>query len=173
MEASLPASSEAPSGAVPSGPEATGVSTSLDPCQLVPVTEASQLAGTAFTAGRETTTEGGGRICTYGAQTVNVLQVIVGQAPDVATAKAEEAAVEAQVKEQALGAPVTVTKITGIGDDAGVMTLSLPAYSISGIAIFVLKGTVFFSISDIVRGAAAPTEAAMRAEAQLVLGRVP
>jgi hypothetical protein len=169
-------SAEASSGSAasaPSMPDATGVPTTLDPCQLVTAQEASQLAGVTFGAGKEDTTEGNGKICTYG-QTGNDFNVIVGQAPDVATAQAEEAAAEAAIKEQA-PVGVTTTQISGLGDAAVFLSISesLGGQTINGSAIYVLKGTVFFGFSDLAIGKPAPSQAALTAEAQLVLSRVP
>ena len=55
------------------------------------------LSGATFGDGTEGTTQGGGKTCVYGAQTSNVFSVIVAVAPDVATAKAGEAAAEAEI----------------------------------------------------------------------------
>ena len=154
--------------------EATGVPTSVDPCQVVPAGEASQLAGTTFGAGVESTTSGNGRICTYGGQTLNVFEVIVGQAPDVATAQAGKAAAEAQIQ-SAAGKGIQFTELPSFADGAAYTTGS---YTISGqkfnvAAFYALKGTIFFGFSDLALNTPSPTVAAMQAEAQTVLGRLP
>ncbi len=156
-------------------PVATGVATSLDPCQVVTQQDAAQLAGAPLTAGKEETTSGHGRICTYGAGTTNVFTVIVGQAPDVATAQAEEAAAEQAIKRQTQGLPIKITQLTGIGDAAVFMTFSqsLGGKTLSGSSIYALKGTVFFGFSDLILGGAAPSQAAMTAEAQNVVNKLP
>src|SRR5580693_6899677 len=83
--------------AVPT-PSQSAVPTSYDPCQLVTASEASSLAGVTYGPGREETNAGGGRDCVYGYQTLNVFTVIVGVASDAATAQADWAAEENQVK---------------------------------------------------------------------------
>jgi hypothetical protein len=164
-------SSAAPS-AEASGP--TGVPTSIDPCVVIPSQEASQLAGTTFGAGVESTTSGNGKICTYGGQTLNVFEVIIGQAPDVATAQAGKAAAEAQIQ-SAAGKGIQFTELPTFADGAAYTTGS---YAISGhtfnvAAFYALEGTVFFGFSDLALNTPAPTVAAMQAEAQTVLSRLP
>jgi hypothetical protein len=164
--------------ALPTLPDFTAVPTSLDPCQLVTVQEASTLAGATFGAGAETTTEGNGKICTYGAKTSNVLNVDVFQAPDVATAQAAEnaglAAAKAAAEQQAPGLTFSQTELADFADGALVlsasMTISGQTVAIS--AIYVLSGTTFFAISDLVLGQPAPTSDALQAQAQVVLGRI-
>lgn len=161
--------------ASPSGtPEATGVATSLDPCTLVTAQEAGQLAGVTFGPGKAETTSGNGKICVYGYQTLNVFTVIVGQAPDVATAQAEKAAALAEIQTQATKG-VTITQLPNIADGAvyvaGGGTISGQTIAIS--AIYVLKGTVFFGFSDLVLNKQPPSSAALQAQAQTVLGRLP
>lgn len=169
-------SSQAPSqAAASSGPSA--VPTSIDPCQLVPAQEASTLTGVSFGAGKEETTSGNGRMCIYGYQTKNVFEVIVAVAPDVATAKAEEVAAQAQLQKNAAqtGQGLNITQLPGFasGADAVLLELKPNPYNINGRAIYVLRGTVFFGFSDLVVGGSAPSADAMKAEANTVLGRLP
>jgi hypothetical protein len=164
-------SSSAPSAA---NGEATGVPVAIDPCTLLPAQEASQLASASFGAGVESTTAGNGRICTYGGQTLNVFDVIVGQEPDVATAQAGEAEAQAQLL-AAAGKGIQFTELPNFADGAAYTTGS---YTISGqkfnvAAFYALKGTVFFGFSDLALNTPSPTAAAMQAEAQTVLGRLP
>lgn len=165
-------SSSAATSANSSG--ATGVPTSIDPCTLVTAQEASQLASASFGAGKETTTSGNGKICTYGYQTLNVFEVIVGQAPNAATAQAGKASAQAQI-EAAAGKGVQFTELPNFADGAAYTTGS---YSISGqkfniAAFYALKGTIFFGFSDLALGTPSLTAAAMQAQAQIVLGRLP
>jgi hypothetical protein len=168
----------AATSALPSFPNATAVPTSLDPCQLVTAQEASTLAGATFGAGKESTTEGNMKICTYGAQTLNVLNVDVAQAPDVATAQAAKdaalAAAEAAAEKQAPGVTFTQTELADFADGALVVsasaTISGRTLAISG--IYVLSGTTFFAIVDVLIGQPAPTSDALQAQAQVVLGRI-
>ena len=100
------AASTAPGGSANGG--ATAVPTALDPCTIIPNSTVNTLAGTTYPAGTESVTPGQGKICTYGAQTTNVFMVIVGQAPDAATAKAWEASAEAALAKAAgKGIPFT------------------------------------------------------------------
>ncbi len=154
--------------------QVTGVPTSLDPCQLVTSQEASQFAGASYGAGVESTTSGGGKICTYGGQTLNVFMVIVGQAPDVATAQAGKAEAEAAIQQQA-GKAIPFIELPTFADGAAYVsgTITVSGQSFSAGAIYALKGTIFFGFSDVALGKAAPTLAALQAQAQTILGRLP
>ena len=141
----------------------------IDPCQLVTSQEASQLAGASFGSGNEQTSPGGHRICVYGSGT-NAVTVVVGQASDPATAQADAQAAEQQVG--ALNAAgVHTSQVSGLGDWASFVSLTEPA-NVNGSGMFVLKGSTFFGISALKQGSA-PTQNAMQAEAQTVLGRLP
>ena len=59
-----------------------------------------------------------------------------------------------------------------LADAAIVATLNLSAINVNGAPGF-RKGTIFFGFSDLVQGGAAPTSAAMQAQATTVLGRLP
>jgi hypothetical protein len=179
--ASQPAATEVPqaaTGGLPTIPGATGVATALDPCVLVTASEASSLAGATFGAGVESTTSGNGKICTYGAQALNVLMVEVAQAPDAATAQAAKAAAlavaQAAAQGQFPGVTFTQTQLPSFAGGALVVsasaTISGQTVNISG--IYVLSGTTFFAISDVVLGGSAPTSAALQAQATVVLGRL-
>ncbi len=165
------------SAAASASNEPTGVPTSLDPCALIPAGEASQLAGATFGAGAESTTSGNGKICTYGAQTLNVFEVVVGQAPDAATAQAEKAAAEAKIKSQAgaAGPNINFIELPTFGDGAAYTSgsLSIQGQSLSISGFYFLKGTNFVGFSDLAYGHPALTLAAMQAEATTVLGRLP
>jgi hypothetical protein len=171
--APTPASSSAPSAAAPSA-EPTGVPTSLDPCQLVTASEASDLSGASFPAGTEGTTQGGGKTCVYGAQTSNVFTVIVAVAPDVATAKAGEAEAEAQIA-KAAGKGVKPTELPNFADGAvyyaGDLKIGSATYHVG--AIYVLSGTTFFGFSDLNSGGLVLTGTGLQAQAQAILSRLP
>jgi hypothetical protein len=158
---------------VPSLPDATGVPTSIDPCQLVTASEASALAGATFGAGVESTTEGNGKICTYGGQTLNVFMVIVGQEPDVATAQAGKAAAQAAIAKEA-GKGITFTELPTFADGAALAVIkeSISGVTFYGSAFYALKGTVFFGFSDLAR-TPTPDAAAMQAQATTILTRLP
>lgn len=166
---------EASAAAASAGP--TAVPTSIDPCQLISAQEAGTLAGAAFGPGKESTTKGNGRICTYGGETKNVFMVMVAIAPDVATAKKEEASAEADLQANAgqLNQGLTITKLPGFAPntDAVLMELKPNALGISGRAIYLLRGTAFAGFNDLVVGGSAPSADAVKAEAMTVLGRLP
>ncbi len=91
--------------------------------------EASTLAGATFGPGVESTTpDGGGKICTYGANTTNVFTVEVAQAKDIATAQAEKAQfisdLEANMAQLAAGG-VTITELPNFADGATMGTASI------------------------------------------------
>jgi hypothetical protein len=156
------------------------VPTSIDPCKLISADEAGKLAGTTFKAGKETTTSGNGRICTYGSATLNVFSVEVAIAPDEATAKSEEAAFQADLNASAnkLGGPkVTVSQLPGFapGTDAALLaaTVSVGGKTLGMRGMYVLRGTTFFSFSDIALDKAPPSADTMKSEAMTVLDRLP
>jgi hypothetical protein len=159
---------------VPAPSLATGVPTTLDPCQLVTSQEASQLAGASYGAGVEATTSGNGKTCTYGGQTLNVFMVIVGQAPDVATAQAGKAAAEAGILKMAAKG-VQFAELPNFADGAAyvVTSVTVSGQTFNGSAFYALKGTIFFGFSDIAFNHPTPTSAALQAQAQTILGRLP
>jgi hypothetical protein len=153
---------------------ATGAPTSIDPCQLVTTQEASQMAGVTYPAGKESTTSGGGKMCTYGYQTADVFEVIVGQAPDKATAQAGLAQAKADIEKQANNI-AKFTELPSFADGAAYYTGS---FSISGVrinagAFYALKGLVFFGFSDLSNLHPAPSVSALEAQATTILGRLP
>lgn len=156
-------------------PQTSG-STSLDPCELLNSKEALKLTGVSFGAGVESTLEGGAKMCTYGANTTNVLMVEVGQAPDIATAQAYQASFLNDIKSglaQFGDVPLQVTQISDFGNGAVSATLGPNAINVTGSAFGFRKNTIFFGFSDVVLGAPAPTPEAIRAEAAYVLGELP
>ena len=52
-------------------------------------------------------------------------------------------------------------------------SVTVAGKTIKGSAIYVLKGTIFFGFSDLALSGATPTAAAMQAQAQTILGRLP
>ena len=146
--------------------------------------EASSIAGASFTAGKEDTTSGGAKTCAYGAQTRNVFLVLVTQAPDAATAQAdwtqEQAKAEAAIQQglpQGSSVNLNVTNLTNVAgaDKAAIASFNtmISGQAVGLIAIYLLKGSTFVTFSDLVLGKPAPTAAAMEAQAQTTLGRLP
>ncbi len=167
-----------PSAAAPSTPEAssaaTAESTSIDPCTLVTAGEASTLTGLSFPVSSASTLAGFG-ICTYGEEG-NSFVVEVSVAPDPATAKKAEEQAMAQAQND-LPVAFTITQLPAFapGVDAVMaqFTGSLQGSAVSAVGIYLLKGAVFFDITDVAMGGPAPTAAAMQAQAVVSLGRVP
>ncbi len=159
-------------------PAVTATVTSLDPCQLIDSQEASTYTGASFGQGVEETTSGGGKICTYGANTTNVFMVEVAQAKSLDEAKAAKAdfinTLESSLA-QLTSEGLQVTELPNFADGAtmGQMNITLPTGTLSGSAIGVLKGTIFFGFSDEVAGGQAPSAAAVQAEATSILARLP
>ncbi len=152
--------------------------TPLDPCALIDSQEASQFTGGSFGKGVEETLSGGARLCTYGANTANVFLVEVAQAKDVATAQAAKAQflADLQSKVAELAAQgLQITQLPKFADGAtmGILAVSIEGIPLNGAAIGVLKGATFFGFSDEVKGSPAPSAAAVQAEAQTVLERIP
>ena len=160
----------------PETPGPTAVPTALDPCQLVTPAEASKLTGATFSAGHESTTEGHGKICSYGQEGV-VFEVMVGVAPDEATAKAgEQDAIGLLQKAAANG--LKLTQLPGFADGVDAATLTgsktFAGQTVAATAVYLLKGTTFVGISDIATlGAKAPSEQQMLDQAKVSLGRLP
>jgi hypothetical protein len=120
-------------------------------------------------------------MCTYAAPGPNLFSVEVAIAPDVATAKAAEAAQEKDLQTQAsdlasLG--LTVTKLPNFAPntDAALMQggMSAGGQSIAARAMFVLRNVTFFGFSDVaVNGGQPPSEQKMKDEAMTLLGKLP
>lgn len=183
-----PTASSSPTPSAPATASAasqTPSSVSLDPCQLVPASEASSLAGVTFAAGTEgTTTDGGAKTCTYGSQTLNVFTVLVTQATDPTTAQAdwaqEEAKAQAAINQGIPGGAsvnLNVADVSGVAgaDRAAVATFSttISGQAVGITAIYLLKGAVFLTFSDLEVGRTPPTIAAIEAQAVVSLKRVP
>jgi hypothetical protein len=154
------------------GPKAAVVT--IDPCQLVTQQEASQMANTSFGPGKEEVTKVR-HTCVYGAQTSNVLMVIVLQGATVGDAQAEWDQLLAEAK-SAAGQEANLIHLTpdpGIGDRAEWAELDLAQIGVSGRGLAFLKGPVGVYMIDVARGGSAPTRDAMTTQAQSVLGRLP
>jgi hypothetical protein len=170
----------APPTAAPTASQ-TAVPTSYDPCQLVTASEASSLAGVTYAAGKEEVFTGNGKGCVYGAETVNVFMVEVAVAADAATAQADWATEEAEVKSKldsaakGAGISVSISDISLSGADMAAVAsggTDISGVKIAASVIYFLKGAVFVSFSDLVLGKAAPAASDMENEASTVLGRI-
>ncbi len=142
--------------------------TAYDPCVLVTAQEASTLAGVSYRPGREDAANAL-KQCVYGYQTHDVFLVGEAQAPDLATAQAAEVRGEALIS-QAVGKGVPVTHVQGIEDDAAEINtkVSNGGVSLNIAAIYVLKGTTFFMITDVSDNHAVPSKAALEGEAMVI-----
>jgi len=179
------ASSSTPSAPeTASAPQPSPSPGSLDPCVLVTSSEASSLSGATFAAGKAGTTEGGANTCVYGFQTLNVFTVLVTKASDAATAQAdwaqEQAKAQAEINKGIPGGAsvnLNVADVSGVAgaDRAAVATFSttISGQQIGITAIYLLKGAVFLTFSDLVLGHAPPTAAAIEAQAVTSLKRLP
>ncbi len=189
--ASQPASPAATQASSPSsaGPGASSaattqpaVTTSLDPCQLVTSSEASSLAATTYGPGQVESSGQNGKRCVYGSGTTNVFMVEVGQAASAAAARADWSAEQARAQaliDKKLPAGISLsartTDVPGLADRAAVASGSASAagqtLGLSG--IYLLKGATFLAFQDVLLGHAAPSAAALEAEARTALSRVP
>lgn len=151
---------------------ASTVATSLDPCQLVTAQEASRLAGTSFAPGKEDR-NGDSKLCVYGAQTPNVFTVSVVVAASASQAQAAKDQLLAKARQTFQGQGV-VTEIPDFADGGAELRASvvLAGTKLSGSALYALHGAVAFGFSDLVVGHEAPSNAALLAEANTVLGRL-
>lgn len=161
----------APASAEPS--LATAVPTAVDPCQLVTQDEASKLAGVSLGKGKASTLENHGKQCIYTA-TGFAFSVSVLQAPDQATVDAAKQQVLAELQKSA-GKAVTTTPLSGIGDDAMLLTMSttVQGMTVKVIGIYLLKGTLFVAFSDLALGHPVPSSNDMQAQAQTIVSRLP
>jgi hypothetical protein len=156
----------------PSSPQ--GKATTLDPCQLVTQGEASSLANASFGPGKQEAS-GIGKQCVYGAQTPNVLRVIVLEGASTEDAQTEWNQLLAEAK-QAAGQAANLIQLTpesGFADRAEWVELNLSSIHVDGRGLALLSGAVGVYIVDLVRDGAAPSRAALTAEAQIVLTRLP
>ena len=179
---SAPASpSPTPSASAPASPTGSGSPTNLDPCQLVTQEEASTLAGATFGPGKEETISAASKECVYGSQTTNVLDVIVAQAADAKTAQAYYAAGQADAQSTiatklppGTAAKLNTANTEGIGDQAALITggASVQGQTINFTGIYVLSGSTFFTIGDLVLNKPAPTASAIQDQAKVTLGRI-
>ena len=154
-------------------------------------TEASTLAGATFGPGKEETISASSKECVYGSQTTNVFDVVVAQAADAATAKAVYAQELGNAQNliatnlppgvhlnlttsSASVSPSGSASPSSIGDEAATVTggASIEGKTISFTGIYVISGATFFTIGDLLLGATPPTEAAIQAQAQVVIGRL-
>ncbi len=180
---SSPSASTSPAPSPESTPSAAASSapTNIDPCTLVTAQEATQMTGTAFPAGKESTTESGAKMCTY-SHVPDVVNVIVAIASDAATARAQwdqQQATAQQQLEQSFGGQginYSVSTISVSGADRAAVATASGAFggqTLSISAIYVLKGAVFFTFSDLALNHAAASSTAMQAEAATSATRIP
>ena len=172
-----PEPSAAESASSSEAAQATAVPTSIDPCALVTPAEASALTGANFTEGQASTDDNNVKSCNYGQEGVD-LTVVAAVAPDEATARKNEDQTKADLEKDSGGLPYKLEEFPNFapGVDAAVASGSASSggLSFSGIAIYVLKGTEFFAITDIATlSGQAPTSQQMQDQAKVALGRIP
>jgi hypothetical protein len=182
-EAPTTAPSVEPSSASTEAPSETelpsAVATDIDPCQLITQQEASSLVGVAFGAGKAETDANHLKRCSYAGPGPNIFMVEVAVAPDEATAKAAEAQAQAdlasQSKDQA-GVTLHVTQLPGFADNTDAAILEGSAASpiaVDARAMLLLRGVDFVAFSDVAIGGKAPSQDAMKSQANTVLGKLP
>jgi hypothetical protein len=169
---SSPSATDSPPSSPTSSP--VGTQNTFDPCQLVTRSEASAMAHSSFGPGKEE----GNKIrheCVYGAQTPNVLSVIVLTGASSGDAQAEWNQLLAEAKSGAGQSAnlLTLTPDPGLTDRGEWVELNLSQIGVDARGLAFLKGSVGVYMIDLVRGAAAPSRDAFTAEAQTVLTRLP
>ncbi|MGA8246595.1 MAG: DUF3558 family protein [Nocardioides sp.] len=175
--ASHATSSSSPTDPPPSSPTSSpkGTQNTFDPCQLVTRSEASTLAHASFGPGEEEGTKVR-HACVYGAQTSNVLSVIVLTGATNEDAQAEWDQLLAEAQKGVSQAPTNVVHLTagdGIGDRSEWVEADISQIGVDARGLAFLKGSVGVYLIDLVRGAAAPSRDAYTTEAQTVLSRLP
>jgi hypothetical protein len=156
------------------------VATSIDPCQVVTSSEVATVTGFEWGPSSPLTMDNNGRDCEYGQEGYG-FDVIVVQAPDAATAKAQEPAFKAQLEETAKIGGVADMKLTELPDfmpgvDAAILHGGTTAdgTTVNGVALYALKGPVLLALTELSSfGGPVATDAAMEAEAKTALGRIP
>jgi hypothetical protein len=183
-EAATPLPS-APASQAAAGPSEsalpTAVPTDIDPCQLITADQASALVGVTFGPGKESDNGKNVKICSYAGPGPNIFMVEVAVAPDVATAKAAEAAAQADLESSAnqqadLGLTVTQLPNFAANTDAAMLAgeKSAGALSVAARAMMVLRNATFFAFSDVaVGGGKPPSEQAMKDKANEILATLP
>lgn len=166
----------------PSPVEATsGTPMAVKACDVVTQKEASSLAGTSLPAGKEESTGGTGRRCTYGAGTTNVFWVQIAQASSAADAQAQWSTYQAQA-EAALAKAIPgggsvkpkLTTQSGLGDRAATATWSkaISGQTINLSAIYVIQGADFLAFGDLALNRKAPSTDDLTTQATASLGRL-
>jgi hypothetical protein len=159
----------------------TAIATDIDPCQLITAEAASALVGVTFGAGKESDNGKNVKICSYAGPGPNIFMVEVAVAPDVATAKAAEAAVQADISSTANeqgGLGLTVTQLPNFAANTDAAMLagqkSGGGLSIAARAMLVLRNATFFAFSDLAAGGGQPpSEQAMKDKANEILATLP
>jgi hypothetical protein len=159
----------------------TAIATDIDPCQLITADQASTLVGVKFGAGKESDNGKNVKICSYAGPGPNIFMVEVAVAPDVATAKAAEAAVQADIASTANeqgGMGLTVTQLPNFAANTDAAMLagqkSGGGLSIAARAMLVLRNATFFAFSDLAAGGGQPpSEQAMKDKANEILATLP
>lgn len=133
--------------------------------------EASKLMGAKFGAGVERTISASSKQCVYGTQTLNVFTIGVVQAssvPEAQTAKQQAlAAIDAKFAKV-----LKVTQVPTFADGAVEVQGNITT-NIKGRAVYALRGTIAFGFADAAANQAVPTNAAMLAQATVMLSRLP
>jgi hypothetical protein len=150
------------------------VATVVDPCELLTAQEASNLTGTDYGSGKEATLPKHVRTCTYlNPPDPTQVTVTVVQAPDVATAQAAKKQFLNTIKGKM---PSNFTSTTFDLADGGAIVRASATESgmtLNVAAVFVLKGTISFGVSELVVGGQPASDNVLKSLAQTVVGRLP
>jgi hypothetical protein len=152
----------------------TAVATVVDPCELLTAQEASNLSGTNFGGGKEATLPNHVRTCTYlNPPDPTQVTVTVVQAPDVATAQAAKKEFLNTIKRK-MHANVTSTTFD-MADGGAILRASATdsGMTLNVAAVFVLKGTIAFGVSELLVNSQSASDDALKSLAQTVVGRLP
>ena len=178
-----PSTTEAPSTAAASEPAdasegPSAVASSIEPCQVLTPDEVATVTGTQFGPPTSTTADNS-RTCVYGQEGLN-FEVIVVQAPDAATAKAQEPAFKAQLEQAATEAGIADMQLTELPDfESGVVvavlhgSTTVDGKKCGGAALYALKGPVLLALTELTQGGTIATDGALEAAAMTALGRIP
>jgi hypothetical protein len=164
------ASTQATTSPAPTG---AGAALNLDPCKLVTAQQASALTGGNYTSGQEETDSSSSKRCLYGPNTPNYLIVIVVQGSSTAQAQAYKDALKAEAQAALQGQPVTMTQLSGVGDDAVSLSADLMNGTVKLNGVYALKGAVGVALIHTAVNYPVVAMPKLIAQMQTVLGSLP
>jgi hypothetical protein len=160
-----PATTPAPTGA--------GAALNLDPCKLVTAQQASALTGGNYSSGQAETDSSSSKRCLYGPNTPNYLIVVVVQGSSPAEAQSYKDALKAEAQAALQGQPVTMTQLSGVGDDAVSLSANLMGGKVQLNGVYALKGAVGVALIHTAVSYPVVAMPKLIAQMQTVLGSLP